>query len=262
MGEYDTGIDACTQGLGYSVDPVNTTVASAHLGYAYLERGDLARAIPLLEQSVAQIGEFRFRRLQGRFLTFLGEAYLLRGELEKARELVTQGLALTRDARYQYALGWAQLALGRIAVASGDLAEAEAHLNATLETFGSIDARYMVGRTHLALAELAHARRDPAATTRHLSEAHRLFTLLEVPKYQDRTRRLADTYEVVLAASGQCAEREGTPPPSSPEGGSGEARARRGTSSPRGEETVEEAEADGGGLGRPGRSAAWEGPWD
>src|SRR5262249_20901474 len=154
----DLGIAACRQGLVYSLDPVNTAVAAAHLGYAYLEQGDFDQAIPLLEQAVARIGEFRFRRLQGRFLAFLGEAYLLKGELDRARGRVSQGLPRTGAAKPGYGRGGAELARGRTARAGGDLPGAEAQLNAALKTFLSIGARYMPGRTHLALAEGAHDR--------------------------------------------------------------------------------------------------------
>jgi len=200
MGECDLGIAACRQGLVYSLDPVNTAVAAAHLGYAYLEQGDFDQAIPLPEQAVARIGEFRFRRLQGRFLAFLGEAYLLKGELDRARELVSQGLSLNRDAKYRYGLGWAELAMGRIARARGDLVEAEAQLNAALKTFLSIEARYMTGRTHLALAEVAHDRHDGEGTAGHLREACGLFHVLQVPRYEERTRRRASEFGVSLPA--------------------------------------------------------------
>src|SRR5262249_7133731 len=75
-GEADTAINICQQALAASLDPVNTAVVTAHLGHAYLEKGDVDRAMPLLEQAVAMMSQFRFRRLQGRVLTFLGEGYL------------------------------------------------------------------------------------------------------------------------------------------------------------------------------------------
>jgi tetratricopeptide (TPR) repeat protein len=197
-GDWEAGIEACKRGLGRSPDPVNTAVALGHLGYAYLEKGEAAEAIPLLEQSLAQISQFRFQALQGRFATFLGEAYLLNGEIERAREMVTQGLRTTQDAQYPYGVGWGQLALGRIALAARNLGEAETHLNDALQTFASIQARFMLGRTHLALAELSHARESREAVRTHLKEAYQLFHTLRIPKYVERTLGLAHTLGVRL----------------------------------------------------------------
>jgi transcriptional regulator with AAA-type ATPase domain/tetratricopeptide (TPR) repeat protein len=197
-GDWEAGIDACKRGLGRSPDPVNTAVALGHLGYAYLEKGEPAEAIPLLEQSLEQISQFRFQTLQGRFATFLGEAYLLNGEIDRAREMVTQGLRTIQDAKYPYGVGWGQLALGRIVQASGNLGEAESHLNDALRTFASIQARFMLGRTRLALAELSHARQSPEGVKTHLKEAYQLFHALRVPKYVERTLTLAHTLGVRL----------------------------------------------------------------
>jgi tetratricopeptide (TPR) repeat protein len=197
-GEWEAGIEACRRGLGRSLDPVNTAVVLGHLGYAYVEKGDPAEAVPMLEQAVQEMRRFRFRRLQGRFMTFLGEAYLGNGEFEKARELASQGLEITRGARYRYGVGWAHLALGRIAQACGALSEADRHLAQALELLGSVQAHFMVGRTHLALAELAQAQRNPEAATAHLKEAHRVFMTLRVPKYAERTARLASELGVSL----------------------------------------------------------------
>jgi transcriptional regulator with AAA-type ATPase domain/tetratricopeptide (TPR) repeat protein len=199
-GEWEAGIEACRRGLERSPDPVNTAVVRGHLGYAYLEKGDVAEAIALLEESVEQLRGFGFRRLLGRFLTFLGEAYLQGGQLTRARELVSQGVEITRDARYWYGLGWAQLALGRVAQAGGDLSEAEAHVTAALETLRSIQARFLMGWAYLTLAELSRTRdRDAAAA--HLREAHQLFRALGVPRYLERTRELAGELGLSLEAS-------------------------------------------------------------
>jgi tetratricopeptide (TPR) repeat protein len=199
-GEWERGIDAIKRGLERSPDPVNTAVVLGHLGYAYLEKRDLDQAIALLEQSVAQMTQFRFRRLQGRFTTFLGEAYLSNGQVERARELSSQGLEISREAGYRYGVGWARQVLGRIAQASGLLSEAEAHLKEALQTFASIHAQFMAGRTHLALAELAHAQGNQDAAATHLKEAHDRFRILKVPKYVERTEHLALKLEVPIAA--------------------------------------------------------------
>jgi tetratricopeptide (TPR) repeat protein len=200
QGQSDAAIDACLRGLEISPDPVNSTVVRGHLGYAFFEKGDLARALPLLEQSVAQIGQFGFRRLEARFLTFLGEAELAAGRPEKARELVTRGLEITREVSYPYGFGWAALALGRIDLARRALIDAAASLKDAMETFEAIGARFMVGRTQLAVAELAWRRDDRSTAVRAVTEAHRIFSTLGVSVYTERAERLAGTFGAALPA--------------------------------------------------------------
>jgi DNA-binding NtrC family response regulator/tetratricopeptide (TPR) repeat protein len=195
-GAWEAGIEACQRALHDSPDPVNTAVAEGHLGYVYLEKGDAGEAVPLLERAVARMREFRFRRLQGRFTTFLGEAYLLAGRLAEARALVEEGLGITSEARYGYGLGWAQHALGKVALAAGDPEEAERHLAAARLTFARIHARFMVGRTALAQAEVAHARGDGPAARGYLEDAATIFGLLGVSRYVERAMSLADTLGV------------------------------------------------------------------
>jgi DNA-binding NtrC family response regulator/tetratricopeptide (TPR) repeat protein len=198
MGESEAAIEACQRGLERSRDPLNTAASLGNQGYAYLEKGDPARAIPLLRQAAQRFGELHIRQTQARFLIYLSEAHLLRHELVQARDLAAQGLAWTRDTEYGYGMAWAQRALGRIAQASGACSEAEAHLQEALRTFTAMQARFEVGRTHLVLAELRHMQGDRAALAQHLIDAHRLFKTLQMRKYVERAAQLARRLEVTL----------------------------------------------------------------
>ncbi len=198
-GDWEAGIEACQRGLERSPDPVNTAGALSYTGYAYLEKGDPAQAILLLEQSVQQFGQLRMRQSQGRVLAWLSEAYFLNGDLEKARALAIQGLATSREVQSRWGIGWAQRVLGRIAQTSGTLAEAETHLTEALQTFASMPARFEVGRTHLALAELAHAQGNQKAVATHLKEAHHLFKALQAPKHLEQTEHLVKVLGLSLA---------------------------------------------------------------
>jgi len=200
-GEWEAGIAACHRSITHSPDPLNTAVALGFLGHAYLENGDAAAAISALEQAVEHMSRFRYRQLHGWFLIFLGEAYLLGGQLDKARTSVLEGLEFSRDSQHQCSVGWAQRVLGCIAQASGALAEAETHFTEALPTFASTQTHFEVGRIHLNLATVAHAQGHVRAATTHLHEAHGLFTVLQVPKYIERTARLAREYGVTLAAA-------------------------------------------------------------
>ena len=200
-GEHEAGIAACRRSVAVSPDPVNTALASGRLGYAHVEKGDPDPAIPLLEQAVEHLGQFRFRATQGNYIIFLGEAHLLRGELDRARALVSRGLEMVREARFPHGIGWAQRALGRIARAGGALDAAGEHLDAALETFSSIQAGFEVARTEMELAELAGARGDLPRAAAALADAHRRFVSHEAPVYVTRVRDLAARLEVSLISS-------------------------------------------------------------
>jgi len=199
MGDWEAGIEACQRGLQHSPDPLSIAVALGWLGHAYLEKGDFAHAIPLLQQSVQKLGQFPFAQFQGWFMICLAEGHRLNGEIEKALDLANQGLAITKGAKSSYGVGWSQRALGRIALARGSLSEAETHLNEALQIFESLQARYDLGRTHLDLAAVAHAQGKKAEAATDLRHAHRLFTASRVPKYVERTEQLAKAFGVALS---------------------------------------------------------------
>jgi tetratricopeptide (TPR) repeat protein len=169
------------------------------LGYAYVERGDSPKAIPLLEQAIQQLGQFRFAQFQGWFMVCLAEAHRLNGQIEEALAFAVRALAITRDVNSRYGAAWAQRALGRIAQAKGDHAEAAIQLGEALRIFASIEARYDIGRTHLDLAQLAHAQEQQAEAATHLKKAHSLFVASRIPRYVERTEQLAKAFDVVLS---------------------------------------------------------------
>jgi tetratricopeptide (TPR) repeat protein len=190
-GEWEAGIDACQHALERAPDPLSTAQASGWLGYAHLEMQNPTKAVPLLEQAVRQLSQFRFRQLEGWFTAWLSEALLLSGQIEKALQLASQGVEIARHVGDGYGVGLAQRALGRIYQASGALSQAETHLKGALDTFTSIQARFEAGRTHLSLAEVAYAQGNQAGVTTSLREAQELFRALRVWKYVARTEELA-----------------------------------------------------------------------
>jgi transcriptional regulator with AAA-type ATPase domain/tetratricopeptide (TPR) repeat protein len=191
LGDHETGIAACHRALEHSPDPLDTAIGLGWLGYAYVEKGEGAEAITPLEQSIQELGQFRFAQLLGLFTVVLAEARRMTGELDRAAELVRHGLEVASRAHWPFGVGWAQRVLGRIAQDRGEFREAETRLGEALRAFDSMEGRYDVARTHLDLAKLAHARGDPAAVGAHLAEARRRFHELGIPRYVERTDRLA-----------------------------------------------------------------------
>ena len=197
LGDWELGITECKGGLERARDPLNTAAALGFLGYAYLEKGEIQDAIEALEESVERLRQAGMLQLFGWFSAFLAEARLLAGRpAAEARELAVQALAVTESSNFRYGTGLAQRALGRVAFAAGEHSEAEIRLGEALESFRAIQAPFEVGRTLLALALVAHS----VQAARHLGEAYRLFTELGVPRYAEKTERLADDLAVSLAA--------------------------------------------------------------
>ncbi|HEX3553745.1 MAG TPA: adenylate/guanylate cyclase domain-containing protein [Thermoanaerobaculia bacterium] len=190
LGDWDLGIEECKGGLQRARDPLNTAAAQGFLGYAYLEKRDLPRAIEALEGSVEQLRQAGMLQLYGWFSAFLAEARLLSGlPAQRARETALEALSASESSNFPYGLGIAQRTLGRVARAAGDREEAEKWLREALESFRALEAPFEVARTRLDLALLAGAGSETAAG--QLGEARRMFAELGVPVYVERTDRLA-----------------------------------------------------------------------
>jgi DNA-binding SARP family transcriptional activator len=191
-GETDAAIESCRRAVDLAPDHLNRTLASGFLGYAYLRAEDLARAVPLIEQFLAELGQSWWPQYRGWFTTFLAEARLTTGDLDAARALAAEGLVLTTDARYSFGIAWAQRTLGWVLRASGDRAEAERCVRQAFDTFEGTGSRNGMAYIHLDLAVLAHDRADAAEARRHLDLARGLFTALDAPRYVARADALAE----------------------------------------------------------------------
>ena len=85
LGDWERGIEECQGGLKRAQDPLNTAAALGFLGYAFLEKGDLPRAIEALEDSTERLRQAGMQQLLGWFSAFLAEACLLAGQLDEAQ---------------------------------------------------------------------------------------------------------------------------------------------------------------------------------
>lgn len=204
LGDWELGIAECRGGLERAQDPLNTAAALGFLGYAYLEKGDLAQAIEALEESTQRLRQAGMQQLLGWFSAFLAEALLRSGRSDEAWDFAHEALAVTEGVRFRYGSGIAQRALGHLAQADGKPEEAAIWLQEALESFRSIQALFEAGRTRLDLARLAGA--GSAAAAVELGEARRTFTALRLPGYIEKAERLAA--ELAVAPS---LERSGGP---------------------------------------------------
>jgi tetratricopeptide (TPR) repeat protein len=197
-GDWEAGIDACQRALACSPDAYEGALNQGLLGYAYLEKGEYAAALPILEQAVQEAIRYRSLQIQSQFKTYLGEAYRVNQQLDQALDLTQQGLDLARRIEYRFGYALAKRTLGRIAHSSGNLAEAQVYLQEARDTFASIHSRFELARTYLDLAALSHVQGDTEAAAVQLSTARAWFIHLQVPKYIERAEQLARTYGLML----------------------------------------------------------------
>ncbi len=198
LGDWERGIAECQGGVARAQDPLNTAPSKGFLGYAYLEKGDLSRAVEMLEDSVQLLADMP--QLRGWFSAYLGEAYLGLEQSEKARETALAAVATTQGVKFGYGIGLAQRAVGRIAAAAGDSDEAEARLEEALEGFLELQVPFEVARTRLDLAKLAHAGGRKHEAVEQLRQARAVFLALKVPRYAEQAKALADRMGVAFAA--------------------------------------------------------------
>ncbi|HEV8585690.1 MAG TPA: sigma 54-interacting transcriptional regulator [Methylomirabilota bacterium] len=189
-GDGDAAVAACRRGLEGSTDPLNTALGTGWLGYAHLERGEPADAIPRLAESIASLERFRFRPAQGWFTAWLGEALLSTGRVDEAATTATDAVAVATAAGHPYGVGLAQRVLGWAAEARGDAAGARRWLDLALATFAGIDAGFEAGRTHLALAVLARGRGQDGAAKDEARQARRRFEALGLTRFVARAEAL------------------------------------------------------------------------
>jgi tetratricopeptide (TPR) repeat protein len=190
-GDCEAAVEACRRSLDRSRDAYNTTAALIWLGHAYMEQGDAAQAVPLLEQGGQEIQDAGHKALASWTKGWLGDAYLLGGQLDPAREAATEGLALAQSIGSGWSIAYNRRVLGRVARAEGALEEAARQYLEALHLFDEVGSSFEAARTHLDLAALAHSRGDSSAAASHVNEARGLFGVLGAPRYVAKAEQSA-----------------------------------------------------------------------
>ena len=190
LGDTEAGIESCEASVSVAPDPLTSAVALGWLGFAFVEHGAAARAIPALEASAEQHRVFRFPQFQAWFTAFLADAYRLDGQLERAHGAAREALEISRAAGSVYGVGLALRVLGRIQLAAGAPADAMATLEEAVATFEAIRARYDTARVWLDLGAAACAAGDRQRAAGHWGDAHRRLVELRVTRWAERAERL------------------------------------------------------------------------
>jgi DNA-binding SARP family transcriptional activator len=158
-GRAAAAVASCERALALATDVVSTGFASAFLGYAHLEAGDAAAAVPRLTQAIQGLQRLRFRTAEAWWTALLADARCLQGQ-DDAGDVASRAAELARDSGFPFAEGLARRAMGRIARARGDLDVAERLLGEALDIFAKIEAELEAGRTRLDLGAVASERLD------------------------------------------------------------------------------------------------------
>jgi class 3 adenylate cyclase/transcriptional regulator with XRE-family HTH domain/tetratricopeptide (TPR) repeat protein len=191
-GDGEAAVTWGHRSISLSPDPLNNAFSLGWTGYAYLELGDAARAIQLLDQSIELLATMRYSRLVGWFKGWIAEALLLQDDLARAHIEAMLGIGISRETGFTWAVGLSQRAMGRVERASGNLADSERWLTDALKTFETVQSRFDVGRTYLDLADLARAQRQPVRVAAHLAEAEQRFAELDLPDYLAHVKAVGD----------------------------------------------------------------------
>jgi class 3 adenylate cyclase/tetratricopeptide (TPR) repeat protein len=197
-GEWPEAMEAGQRAVALAPEPFSRSLARGFLGITYLEKGDVARARPLLDEGAATFARFQFRQLEGWLLILAGQARLADGETAAAREHVLRGRGVVETAYFAPAVVVGERLLGEIGQLEGRLDDAERHLRTALRLGDEIGARLESARTHLALADVARARGDEPGVRRELETARDLFETLELPGWVALTRRRAEALGVAV----------------------------------------------------------------
>jgi tetratricopeptide (TPR) repeat protein len=117
-GDLHKAIPVLEHGLGLCQVwniPIWFPATAADLGYAYTLSGRVAEALPLLEQAVERAVSMKLLYSHALWVAWLGEAYWRVGRLEDALEFAGRALDLSRDRQERGSLVWALCLLGEIA---------------------------------------------------------------------------------------------------------------------------------------------------
>lgn len=116
-GDLSKAIPVLERGLGLcQVANILTwfPTVAAALGYAYILAGRVAEALPLLQRAAAQDTSRGVSAGHARWVAYLGEAYLLTGHAGEARGLARMALAFARDLKARGNEAYALRLLGEI----------------------------------------------------------------------------------------------------------------------------------------------------
>ena len=157
---------------------------AANLGYAYALADRFDDAAPVLEAALAEATATDLKFTQARQLALVGQAYWIGGRRAEAESLAARALAAARAHKQRGQEALALYLSGLLA----DEAHAEACFREALGLSSALSMQPLVARCHLELGRL-HRRRGKAATAvEHFAAATQLFDQMGMALWLARAR--------------------------------------------------------------------------
>jgi tetratricopeptide (TPR) repeat protein len=197
-GEWNRAIEVINLAAAEGVPPFSEALMHFLKTQAYLGRGDLVAAVPMLEESLDKALAYRSKQVQLLVVTALGQAYLEAGKQECAAERVQEALAWADELGVPRAP--ILLLVGRVAMARGQMPQAHAYFDEALSFFVGGQQKPMEAHAHVSLASLKHATNDPSAARPHIETATALFVYMGAEWFASRTIELAGQLGIRLPA--------------------------------------------------------------
>jgi len=143
---------------------------TSYLGYAHALGGDVAAALPLLEEAVRHVAVTRVIAEHALRLTWLGDALLMARRVDEAQAHGEHALDLARAHGERGAEAWASRLLGAVCETRGRARDARRRYGDALRRATDLGMRPLIGHAHLGLSrvttgEIGAGHRAAAATT-------------------------------------------------------------------------------------------------
>lgn len=146
-GDAVAGISDCAAALNRAPDPTSRAYCQGFLAYSYLEQGDIARALPQLEQASEEISRIGFRPFEALFLAYLSEALRSAGNVERAMRVAREGIEAAKRFRYPLGEAWAHRALARAFFECGRPDEGQREIAGAAQMFHGMGSQFETNRS-------------------------------------------------------------------------------------------------------------------
>ncbi|MBN8943423.1 MAG: AAA family ATPase [Rhizobiales bacterium] len=148
---------------------------SGSLGYAYALQGRTADGPQLLEQALGVFDKMGHRFAQSLFMPALAEVYMLAGRTADALALARRALALARESGQRTGEATALRLLGEASGRAGAAEQAEGHYREGLALAGELAMRPLVARCHHGLGRLYLRSNQWGRARDHLTSARTMY---------------------------------------------------------------------------------------
>jgi class 3 adenylate cyclase/tetratricopeptide (TPR) repeat protein len=194
-GELSRAVGLIERGLALSREWNLTILSVQHtgsLGYVYALSGRVDEGIPLLEHALGAIETMGFGVHLPRFLVHLGEAYVLADRLEDALEVAGRALTLSREGGQRPYEAWALCLLGEVTARRDPPEQADAHYRDALALAQGLGMRPLAAHCHAALGKLYWRTGKRDQARQHLTTATAMYREMDMRFWLEKAKADAE----------------------------------------------------------------------